>query len=521
MIRFASAQRALAPAQLDLDRDRVVLAGDIVTMNSGRAVIPAGRLCLDGHKIAAVLKPGDALPPAFVGAPVVETEGTIYPGLFDLHNHLPYNMIPLWQVDRRFGNRLEWQNIDEYYPAVTAPFKLLNGHKDAVYARAIVRFAECRGLFGGVTTGHGMPLTSSSLYEGLLRNIEGPLVPELPAVKSKTPDLSPKDIEDLVKWTKDGRPYIYHLSEGVGEYGERVFRDLQKVPGALNGKLVCIHCVGIPSDGFDSLAAVSGVVWSPTSNLLLYGETCKIEELKKRGIRIAVGADWSPSGCKNLLGELKVARAVSRHLGGPLSDADLVAAVTCVPASMIGWDAHLGSIEAGKWADLLVLSGKDGDHYARLVEAKESSIRAAVIGGRVRLGAADGFVIGDPLSSENVSIGGKSYVLDLSEPGDVGLGGMKLSEALATLQSGLSRLPEFEVGQTKLALMGVSLDVEGPRLEDEMHPEGLTSLLLKANKLPAKSMKLEPMAAVDDPEFKKAMRASINMPDYAKAAFAD
>lgn len=517
MIQFTAVGSSKTMAQL-VDK-RVVVVGDIVTMNKNRDVLVGGRLCLEGRHIVEVVRADETLPTAFANAPVVETGGTIYPGLFDLHNHLPYNMIPLWEVDRRFDNRREWQTVKEYYPAVTAPFTLLNQNRDKSYPRAIVRHAECRGLFGGVTTGHGMPLKSGAMYSGLMRNIEQPLAPELPTVKSNTPDFNPEKLAEMLEWTKQGQPYIYHLSEGVGAYGERVFRDIQQVPGGLNPHLICIHCVGIPTDGWDALRVVPGIVWSPTSNLLLYGETCKIEEAKSRGIPIAIGADWAPSGCKNLLGELKVAREVSRYKGGVLTDAELVAAVTIVPAAMVGWDKFLGSLEPGKWADLLVLAGTGGDHYARLVEAKETSVRAVVIDGRVRLGEDNGLVIADPLSSEPVSIGGKAYVLDLVEEGDDGLGGMTLAQALEKLRYGLEHLPAFEDGQKTLLLANGVTDDNELSLEDEMAQESMSSILLRGDTLPAQSMRLAPMAAVDDPDFLSAMRASVNMPDYAKKAF--
>ena len=49
------------------------------------------------------------------------------------------------------------------------------------------------------------------------------------------------------------------------------------------------------------------MVWSPMSNLLLYGGTADIAAALAAGVRIGIGSDWSPSGSKNLLGELKVA----------------------------------------------------------------------------------------------------------------------------------------------------------------------------------------------------------------------
>lgn len=524
MIEFSALATARLAAKLEVAAERrFIIKGDIVTMNDARDVVPDGRLCLVDRTIAAVLRPDDALPSGFDAAPVVDTGGTIYPGLFDLHNHMPYNMTPLWQVKKRYDNRLEWQNdTDEYYPAVTAPFKLLNEkNDDPSYARAIVRFVECKGLFGGVTTGHGMSLRNKTMYEGLMRNVEQPLAAELPTVKSQTADLDEAKLAEMLVWTKEGQPYIYHLSEGLGEYGAKVFKFLEQTPGGLNAHLICIHCVGIPAEGWDALSAVAGIVWSPTSNLLLYAQTCDVRQAKQRGIPIAIGADWSPSGCKNLLGELKVARAVSQHRGGVLSDADLVAAVTCVPAKMVGWGSRLGSLEPGKWADLLVLEGVGGDHFARLVDAKETSVRAVVIDGRVRLGEAGGLVIADPLSSEEVVIGGKHYVIDLADPGAGGLGGLKLSEAIDKIRYGLAHLPELEQGHAALALMGVDTEDLDFRLEDEMTPESLSSILRRGNTPPARAMELSPMTNVDDPTFRQAMRDSLSMPPYAKAAFTE
>ncbi|UVW30719.1 amidohydrolase family protein [Massilia sp. H6] len=496
MIQFQNAV-AMATDQVDrADDKRIVLSGDIVTMNASRDIIRQGRLCIQGNEIVAVLGPGDQIPADFTDAARVDTKGTIYPGLFDLHNHLPYNMIPLWQVDRPFKNRREWQAVLEYYPAVRAPFGLLNEHPDLDYRRAIVRFTECRNLLGGVTTGHGMGMTKGVTYQGLMRNIEQPETDELPRVKSQTADMKPEDINKMVEWTGEGRPFIYHLSEGIDEHAHERLLDLQQAPGALNRHLVCIHAVGVYSEDFPSLKQIAGIVWSPTSNLLLYGQTCKIEAAKNSGVPIAIGADWSPSGCKNLLGELKVARAVSRHHGTVLNDMELVAGVTCVPATMIGWAHRLGSIGEGKWADLLILEGQVADPYAHLVEARESSIAAVIIDGRIRLGQADGLVIGEPLSSEEVIVGGKRYVLDLAESSGDGVGGMRLDKAINKIDDGLQRLPELEAAAT--ALWGGDDREKKWQFEDEMHEDSFEALFLRDDRMPAKSMRLGPLTSLSE-----------------------
>jgi hypothetical protein len=92
---------------------------------------------------------------------------------------------------------------------------------------------------------------------------------------------------------------------------------------------------------------------------------------------------------------------------------------------MIGWDSLVGKVATGQRADLLILEGKSDDPYTHLIDAKESSIRAILIDGRVRLAEAPALAVGNPLSSELISIGGKQYVLDLVEPQDDGLAGLR------------------------------------------------------------------------------------------------
>ena len=53
--------------------------------------------------------------------PVVRTGDTIYPGLIELHNHLSYDALPLWQVPQRFDNRGQWMRHRDYRRFVSGP----------------------------------------------------------------------------------------------------------------------------------------------------------------------------------------------------------------------------------------------------------------------------------------------------------------------------------------------------------------------------------------------------------------
>ena len=71
-------------------------------------VIPDGIVyCIDGAIVAAQ-PAGAAAPPGFAAVTVVPTGGTIFPGLIELHNHLAYDVLGLWPVPKRYGDRDQW-----------------------------------------------------------------------------------------------------------------------------------------------------------------------------------------------------------------------------------------------------------------------------------------------------------------------------------------------------------------------------------------------------------------------------
>src|SRR5437016_6006342 len=79
-----------------LDGDSIALAGRVVTMNGAFAVRDDAVVYVEKSKIVAVLDRGQQAPAGFDRVAVIETGGTIFPGLIELHNHLAYDALPLW-----------------------------------------------------------------------------------------------------------------------------------------------------------------------------------------------------------------------------------------------------------------------------------------------------------------------------------------------------------------------------------------------------------------------------------------
>ena len=317
---------------------------------------------------------------------------------------------------------------------------------------ALVRYVECKCLLGGVTTSQGVRLASNAgiqrFYRGVVRNVEQTDDPELPEAQGRIPDVDARDARRfLARLKQEDSCFLLHLSEGVtgptrtDSMARRHFLALEIAPGqwALNTVFTGIHAAGLLPEDFEVLARHGGaMVWSPLSNLLLYGATARLDAARAAGVRIGLGSDWSPTGSKNLLGELKVAWLASQHLfHGLLTARDLVAMATRDAARILKWQKALGTLEAGKRADLLVIGGTAGDPYDGLIRAKETDLRLVMINGIARYGVPALMARLAP-PDQTVRVGGVSRRLFLTqETGDPDVAAVSLRTATARLRDAL------------------------------------------------------------------------------------
>lgn len=293
----------------------------------------------------------------------------------------------------------------------------------------LVRYVECKSLIGGVTTSQGLKLSSNAgiqrFYRGVVRNVEQTDDPELPEAQGRIPDLDAKDARRfLARLKREDSCFLLHLSEGLTNpdgplsSARKHFLALEVAPGewALSSKFTGIHAAGLLPSDFDVLARHgSSMIWSPLSNLLLYGGTARVDAAKTSGVTIGLGSDWSPTGSKNLLGELKVAWLHSQHaLGGAFSARDIVAMATCNAARILKWDKKAGGIEAGKRTDLLVIGGTGVDPYDALIRASETDIRLVMINGIARYGVPEVMRLLVP-DDQTVRVGGQLRRLFLKQ----------------------------------------------------------------------------------------------------------
>ena len=249
------------------------------------------------------------------------------------------------------------------------------------------------------------------------------------------------------------------------------------------------------------------------------------------GVPVALGSDWSPSGSKNLLGELKVAQLAAQAFGIGLSSADLVTMVTTAPARLLGWQRHLGSIEPGKRADLIVVAGASGDSYDQLVRATESDIDLVMINGVPRAGTASLMSALGLGMGERLTVGGRQRVLNLAQAtADPLVEALSAADAISRLEHALAALGTTRATLPALAApprRHVWLAVDG-LIDNHMSPR--PHLMYRgrvtgpnfrghvstrpANRPtgPLPALTLDPLTAVDNPAFYDAINAERNVP---------
>src|SRR5215469_4027483 len=107
----------------------LVLFGTVVPFDGSDARAAAVYVGDDG-RIEAIQGPTDPPPSGFDAAPRVATDGLIYPGLIDLHNHLAYNLRGLWVPARQkpYTTRYQWPAEATYATEVTQPAHFLHAH---------------------------------------------------------------------------------------------------------------------------------------------------------------------------------------------------------------------------------------------------------------------------------------------------------------------------------------------------------------------------------------------------------
>ncbi|HEX4420871.1 MAG TPA: amidohydrolase family protein [Kofleriaceae bacterium] len=389
--------------------DRLLLLGTIVTPQTvveGAVLVEADLItCVDSAAVCGAM-------PGAAGATVIDTKGIIAPGMVDTHNHILFDMFDDddWLPTQVYQDHDQWPDEPRYQAMLDVKQCLVNDSQgkpawcaNTVYGTAAgslrceaEKWGELKGLIAGTTSIVGLAGISSTCFGSLARSVDtaqAGLGQDKVQTSALFPPSSPSTVcTNFASGKTDA--FLVHVGEGTDAKALAEFAKLgsSTTPaGCLYAPQTAItHGTAFTSAEFTTMAqAGMKLIWSPHSNVSLYGQTADIPTALTAGVTVAIAPDWSMGGSPNLLDELRFAAAWDHaHWGDRLTAKDLVVMATVHGAQAVALDAKLGTLAAGQLADLAVFAGDRTRPYDAIVAARPERVRLVVVGGTVLYGDA-------------------------------------------------------------------------------------------------------------------------------------
>ncbi|MFU8805480.1 MAG: amidohydrolase family protein, partial [Bradymonadaceae bacterium] len=325
-------------------------------------------------------------------------EGVVSPGLINPHDHITFSLShPQPHGEERFDHRHDWRTGARGSSRVSTSPGSDNSHEGILYG-------ELRMLFGGATSVAGS--IGSNNASGLLRNLDNVNHTEgLSGIDVSYRTFPLGDTNGTLRSTNCDYPnidgenrlntgiYLPHISEGIDNEARNEFHCLSGASGSdlIRENTSIIHGIGL--NALDvALMAERGamLVWSPRTNIDLYGNTAKIPLFKNFGIPIGLGTDWSASGSMNMLRELQCADYLNtHHFNFTFNDLELWQMATYGAAITMGASHKIGLLFEGYVADVTIFDGTSRQPYRAVIDADTADVSLVLRGGEPLYGDAN------------------------------------------------------------------------------------------------------------------------------------
>jgi 5-methylthioadenosine/S-adenosylhomocysteine deaminase len=186
----------------------------------------------------------------------------------------------------------------------------------------------------------------------------------------------------VVDWNQT-KAFVIHLGEGTDSLSRAEFGTL-KMKGLLHANTTIIHGTAFGTAEFSEMAATGAkLVWSPQSNLTLYGKTTDIKAARQAGVKLALGVDWNLTGSDSIFDEARVARAVnSEEFDEAIPESEWLSLVTANAADVLALGSHVGRITQGLKADIVVLRRRDDEPNRSFLKSDLEDVEWVMIGGQ-------------------------------------------------------------------------------------------------------------------------------------------
>jgi len=383
---FLSAQVA-GPARVSL----VITGGIVVTMDGSHRVLWPGAVAIDGARIVAVDAPA-VIAQKYAGSDVLHADGqVVMPGLINTHGHAPMVMYRGLADDLAL---MDW--LQKYiFPAeakTVSPEMVRTGTRLAAlemiqsgttlftdmyyFEEEIGRAAKAaglRGVLGETIIGFPVadaktPAESLARAERFMQEFKGDplIVPAVAPHAMYTNDTATlKACVELAR--KYGAPIVTHISETLDE-GKTSQEKYHLSPvsyldsiGFWGPNVIAAHFVHVSDEDLAILKKRgAGLSHNPESNMKLASGVAPVTKALTAGINVGLGTDGAASN--NDLDMFEAMRQAAFLHKLAENDPTAVSAQTALDmatiggARALGMADRIGSLEAGKLADVIIVS---------------------------------------------------------------------------------------------------------------------------------------------------------------------
>ena len=405
--------------------DWIYTARYVVTMDAQHRLIENGAVAVRGDRIVGVGARPDVERQFQARQRLDRPNALILPGLVNTHAHAAMSLLRGIADDLKLQEWLEKYIFPAEAKNVTPDFVLwgtrlaclemmLSGtttYVDMYYFEDQVaqatREAGMRGVLGETilrfkSPDAATPKEALAYTEKFIQKYKGdPLVVPAPAPHAiyTNDDADLKAARALAD--KYHVPVLIHLSETKRENDDALKTRhmtptrLLETLGVLNGPTIAAHGVWLDDNDQKIIKARgTGVAHCPSSNMKLASGVAPVVKMLSLGIPVGLGTD-GPAGSNNdfdLMEEMNLAanlQKVSTNDPTVLNAEQAVAMATTIGARVAGLEKEIGSLEAGKRADLVTLR-LDQPHavpiynvYSQIVYAlKGSDVQDVTVNGK-------------------------------------------------------------------------------------------------------------------------------------------
>ena len=443
-------------SQARQDVDMIVSGGIVVTMDGGRAIYQDGSVAVRGDAIVAVGPRAD-VEARYHGAQVIDARGRlVLPGFINGHVHVPMTL---------FRGIHDDVTLNDWLYKYIFPAEAKNVNED--FVRWGTRLAAAEQIRAGVTTFADMYYFEDAIAEETkeagMRGVLGETFIDFPAPDNKSEaemlaytekflkrwqgdalihaapaphsiyTCSKKTLQDAaVLARKYHAPILIHVSEMKKEWDDSLKNNgispvkyLESI-GVLGPDVVAAHCIFVDEADRKLLAERGvGCVHNPSSNMMIASGVSPVPEMRAAGVAVGLGTD-GPAGSNNdldLMEEIDLAAKlakISKMDPLALNAKAVVEMATIDGARALHMEKEIGSLEAGKKADLVLISLQEPnavpmyDVYAQIAYSlKGSDVETVMIGGRVVMRDRKLLTIDEPRVLEKAREYGKSVKVSL------------------------------------------------------------------------------------------------------------